>query len=110
MTNELRVVGDRSAIVSALMFPQSVPRKAFDRAFNLATILVSDATIRELGEVLQRPKFNRYVALAARMEFFAAYVISATKIDADVSIKVCRDPKDNKFLELAVSGNATDRK
>jgi len=27
-------------------------------------------------------------------------------VDIDVSITTCRDPKDNKFLELAVSSNA----
>ena len=31
----------------------------------------------------------------------------ATVVDITEKLTECRDPKDNKFLELAVSGNAT---
>ena len=39
--------------------------------------------------------------------FLAALTRDAEWVDVDVQIKACRDPKDDKFLELAVSGRAT---
>ena len=38
----------------------------------------------------------------------SAFLIhNADLVEVDVTITDCRDPKDNKFLELAVSGQAT---
>lgn len=48
---------DTNVIVSAILSPRSVPRQAFDRAFLLGTILVSDAILVEVDDVLRRPKF-----------------------------------------------------
>ena len=42
-----------------------------------------------------------------RLDFLEAYVRAATVIDITDVITECRDAKDNKFLELAVSGKAT---
>ena len=42
-----------------------------------------------------------------RMEFFAALVLTAENVEVNEAITVCRDPKDDKFLELAVSGQAS---
>jgi len=67
-------------------------------------LLVSTATIAELNDVLRRPKFDKYVTEAERLEFLAALVREADKIVVSEAITDCRDPKDNKFLELAVSG------
>lgn len=60
----------------------------------------------ELADVLRRDKFNKYVAELDRQRFLAAYIREATLIEPGVTIQVCRDPDDDKFLELAVDGNA----
>lgn len=39
--------------------------------------------------------------------FSPALTREAQWVDVDVRITACRDPKDDKFLELAVSGHAT---
>jgi putative PIN family toxin of toxin-antitoxin system len=39
--------------------------------------------------------------------FLAALTRDAEWIDVSVQIAACRDPKDDKFLELAVNGRAT---
>ena len=39
--------------------------------------------------------------------FLAVLTREAQWIDVDVQITACRDPKDDKFLSLAVSGQAT---
>jgi putative PIN family toxin of toxin-antitoxin system len=103
----MRVVIDTGVVVSALLLPRSVPRQAFDAAASRGTLLASAATITELDEVLRRPKFDRYVPEPMRLEFFAALVLTAEDVEITEPITACRDPKDNKFLELAVSGQAT---
>jgi uncharacterized protein len=39
--------------------------------------------------------------------FMAALTREAQWVDVEVRIQACRDPKDDKFLELAVSGHGT---
>lgn len=39
--------------------------------------------------------------------FLAAFIRDAKVVDITEKLTDCRDPKDNKFLELAISGNAT---
>ena len=68
---------------------------------------MSDKTIAELDEVLHRGKFDKYVSESQRLEFLSAFVREAEVIDVIDEVTDCRDPKDNKFLELALSGRAS---
>ena len=68
---------------------------------------MSAATVAELDEVFRRPKFNKYLEEANRLEFLAALVREAETVEVTESVTACRDPKDNKFLELAVRGRAS---
>jgi putative PIN family toxin of toxin-antitoxin system len=105
--SKLRAVFDTSVVVSAVLLPRSVPRQAFDRVQERGKILISVATIDELNEVLRRRDFDKYVREARRLEFLAALIREAELVDVTEVVNECRDPKDNKFLELAVSGKAT---
>ncbi len=105
--SELRTVIDTGVAVSAVLLPRSLPRQAFDAAAACGRLLVSRATVAELDEVLRRPKFDRYIPEEKRLEFLAALVQQAEQVDVTEVITACRDPKDNKFLELAVSGRAS---
>jgi putative PIN family toxin of toxin-antitoxin system len=107
MANDIRAVIDTGVAVSAVLLPRSVPRQAFDKAAALGRLLVSMAAIIELDEVLRRPKFNKYVSEEKRLEFLAALVREAEVVQVTEVITECRDAKDNKFLELAVSGQAS---
>ena len=104
---ETRAVFDTSVIVSAVLLPRSVPRRAFDAVMVHGKALVSHATVAELGEVLRRPKFNRYVLEKERLEFLAALLEEAEYVEITEELAACRDPQDDKFLELAISGHAT---
>ena len=64
------------------------------------------AALEELSEVLQRRRFERYLTAEEREEFLRALIAEATLVEPDLTLDACRDPKDNKFLELAVSGSA----
>ena len=105
--NETRVVIDTNVVVSALLLPRSVPRQAFDMAAAGGKVLISEATVSELDEVLRRPKFNKYIPEEKRLDFLASLVKTAEQVEVTEQISVCRDPKDNKFLELAVCGRAS---
>lgn len=101
-----RFVFDTNALISAVLLKQSVSRRAFDKALDLGELLVSSDTIDELNRVLSRERFARYVTEEERLEFLAILLREARLVEIDVSITACRDPQDDKFLELAVSGNA----
>ncbi len=60
----------------------------------------------ELADVIARPKFDRYISLGDRQEFLRLLGRIAEFIPIVVPIRACRDPRDDKFLELAVNGSA----
>lgn len=103
----MRVVVDTNVVVSGLLLPGSVSRHAFDAARTRGVVLVSIATLEELDDVLCRPKFDVYVNEEQRLDFLAAYIREAEDVVVNASLRECRDPADDKILELAVSGNAT---
>ena len=70
-------------------------------------VLISAATLAELYEVLDRPKFRPYVSEEDARLFISVLVRDAEWIETEVQIAACRDKKDDKFLEVAVSGRAT---
>jgi putative PIN family toxin of toxin-antitoxin system len=99
VTSDPRFVLDTGVLVSALLLPHLIPRQAFDCAFARGIVLASVATIDELDYVLRRPKFDRYVLEAERLQFLAAFIRDTTLIDVTEVVTGCRDSKDNKFLE-----------
>lgn len=99
-------VFDTNVLVSALLFANSAPRRAFELALDTGQIIISQETIEELNEVLNRPKFERYISRSKRKRFLFAFIQKSVLIEIQETIKECRDPKDNKFLELAVSSKA----
>ena len=101
-----RYVFDTNALLSALLFEHSTPGRALIRALQLGEILLSQSTLEELAEVLQREKFDRYVTREDRERFLVLLVRQATTVEIGEECRACRDPRDDKFLELAVSGKA----
>ena len=70
-------------------------------------VLLSFAALAELYEVLSRKQFRRYIDEQDIRSYLAALTREAQWVEVDVRITSCRDSKDGKFLELAVSGHAT---
>ncbi|MGL4880951.1 MAG: putative toxin-antitoxin system toxin component, PIN family, partial [Waterburya sp.] len=92
-------VFDTNVLVSALLFANSSPRKAFELALDIGKILISKETVDELNHVLSRPKFERYISQPKRSRFLVDFVQKSELIEIQEQIEECRDPKDNKFLE-----------
>ncbi|MBD2359809.1 putative toxin-antitoxin system toxin component, PIN family [Anabaena minutissima FACHB-250] len=104
--NELRIVIDTNCFVSRLLTPNSITAQAIRKAFDDHCILISSETIAELTKVLARKKFDPYVSAEDRQRFITYLISLADMVEILTSVKVCRDPKDDKFLSLAISGNA----
>ena len=104
-SNERRIVLDTNVVVSALLFSDSAPAKALLKA-QKGVVLSSDATRLELIDVMSRSRFDRYVAREIRQRLTAQYVNASVAIDISAPIRACRDPHDDKFLEVAVHGRA----
>lgn len=106
MSNKRRYVFDSNVIVSALLFAQSTSGRSLQMALNQGILLLSEEISEELGEVLRRDRFDRYVRRKIREEFLQTLIHSATYVDIIKRIQVCRDSKDDRYLELAVNGQA----
>ena len=106
MKSKDRFVFDTSVLVRAVLIEDSHPAQAFRKARQIGEILLSLPTAEELNEVMGREKFNRYVTTEDRERFVAALIQAARFIEITEQIAACRDPKDDKFLDLAVCGHA----
>ncbi|HMV18509.1 MAG TPA: putative toxin-antitoxin system toxin component, PIN family [Zoogloea sp.] len=104
-----RVVFDTSTLIGAMLRPTSIPRQAFLKAVRQAELCASPATLAELEVVLLRDKFDRYLGREHRLQFLELYRRHARLFavsDADETEMPCRDPRDNKFLALALACSA----
>ncbi len=99
-------VFDTNVLLSAMLNPRSLSNKAFLKAIRKDYLVYSDATLEELEEKIYLPRFDKYVPLSRRLAFFYKYKDTAFPTRIDYEIKACRDPKDDKFLELAKSALA----
>jgi putative PIN family toxin of toxin-antitoxin system len=106
MNSRLRVILDTNVLVSAMLSSRSTPGNALRLAAQTCILLASDATIAEAEEVIQRSKFDALVSPAARAEFLVRYREAVTFVMIVSRIEVCRDVRDNKFLDLAIDGRA----
>ena len=97
-------VFDTNVLVSALLLPDSTPQRAL--AVRKGMLLLSFPVVAELYEVLNRRRFRRYLEEDDIQRFLTALTDVAQWVDVDTQIAASRDPKDDKFLKLAVSGHA----
>jgi uncharacterized protein len=107
MTHSGRFVFDTNVLISALAFARSVPRKAFDLAVDRGVVLSSDETLLELYQTLRKPRLAAYFTRAEQGAFLALFGNLALVIRVTERLELCRDPRDDKFLELAATGGAT---
>ncbi len=101
-----RWVVDTNALVSRLLLPDAVPARAVRRAVDTGILLVSVETLDELTEVLSRPKFDPYVSPEDRRGFLQRLPRISEQVAILRPIQACRDPKDDRFLSVAVNGEA----
>ena len=103
----MRVVFDNNILISAGIFFDSLPAKALLKSYkNKHEVLASKLTLAELRATFLSSKFDKYISLSNRIDFCELFTDFSSIITPTISITACRDPKDNKFLELGLSGKA----
>jgi putative PIN family toxin of toxin-antitoxin system len=100
-----RLVLDTNVILSGVLFPGSTPSRALLKA-QAGEVLASDATLLELVGVMSRARFDRYVERSVRQRLVAEFANACETVLIISPIRACRDPRDDKFLEVAVHGRA----
>jgi uncharacterized protein len=101
----MRVVVDTNVFVSAALKDKSLPALAVHLVEQRGTLLKSTATERQLFEVLARPYFSPLIPPATH-DWLKNLLAAAEVVAITERIAACRDPTDDKFLELAVNGHA----
>lgn len=107
INSSIRLVIDTNVLVSAILSPYSIPAKVLNWGEDNGLILYSTDTLAELLSVLGRAKFAKYIqpddieGLSLRIKATWFYVPILKRFN------LCRDTKDDKFIELALNGNAS---
>lgn len=101
-----RGVPDTSVVVSAFLFADTTPAIALRHLIRHGTALASEETLAQLREVLLREKFVKRLPPPLRELLLSKFESEVELTGVTEIIDVCRDPKDNKFLSLAISGTA----
>ena len=102
----MRVVIDTNVWISRLLLADSVAARAVDKALGEFEVVVSESSVDELARVLSREKFDRYVSVQDREEFLRRLLKVTTMVAVLSDISDCRDPKDNRFLALALDSES----
>lgn len=71
-----------------------------------AVLLVSHETMSELADVLAKSKFDSYVSVDERVQFIRLIANIAELVPIVNRVRECRNPKDDKFLEVGLNGRA----
>lgn len=101
-----RFVLDTNILVSALLIKNSSPFKLIKIIETIGITLYSEETIQEINQVLNRKKFDKYLTSEEKQKFLLKFIERSELVIITEIITICRDSKDNKFLELAISGKA----
>ena len=97
---------DTNVLASSILIKKSSSDFVLKKARSLGILLFSEATFQELQTTLSRSKFDRYVSLQVRSEFIFRLRLESELVDIVERVDLCRDEKDNKFLEVAINGKA----
>ena len=89
-----------------IFYPVRLTGKAYDKAREIGIPVYSDATLAEFAETFVRPKFDKYILFEHRLAAIKTFERTGQNIRVFNHIDICRDPKDNKYLELAIEANA----
>ena len=102
-----RVVVDSNVLISALLLPGSKPQQVLEQlAVHNTALLFSDSTFTELVTRLAKPKFDQY-RTPEQLEAFLDWLSELGEwVVPNLSVNACRDSDDNKFLSLALAGEA----
>lgn len=97
---------DAGVIVSAALRRGSTPDRAFEIGLTFCRLVLSAAVEAEVQEVLSRPKFDRTLASGRKQALLDRLALLASRVEPTERVQECRDPDDDKHLELALAACA----
>lgn len=100
-----RIIIDTNLWISFLISKRT---KGLDECFNdqSLTIIFSQDLLDEFIEVVRRPKLKKYFSIADLESLLLQINLHAEFVHATSELSLCRDPKDNFLLSLAMDSNA----
>ena len=101
-----RVILDTNVLISGLLSTTSTPAQAVEHAISTGQLLASTDTLLELMGKLLSPKFDRYVPRERRDALVLRLAPLIEIVELVQRIQACRDPDDDKFLDVAINGRA----
>src|SRR5215831_778836 len=101
----MRVVLDTNVLVSAALKQRSTPGMAVLAVERHHVLFKSHATEEQLFGVVARPYFASLINPDTRA-WLTKLMADAEPVTITERIVPCRDPTDDKFLELAINGHA----
>lgn len=103
----MTVIIDTNVLISAAIIKQSISDFTVRKTFLNDVVIRSTLTTLELSNTLKKKKFDKYFRNEYERDLFIHLFTNQSKIiEVWHSVILCRDPKDNKYLELALSGQA----
>lgn len=105
----MRAVIDTNVIVRAVIMPHGTVGPVLLRLRQGDyTLLYAQSLLEELVDVLNRPRIRGKYHLSDNdiQTILALILLRGEAVDPQHSVTTCRDPKDNKFLEVAQTGQA----
>lgn len=105
----MRAVVDTNILVRAVIKPLgSVGPVLSQLRDDRYTILYAQTLLAELVDVLNRPRIRDKYGLSDEdiKTVIALILLRGEAVTPQRRITICRDPKDDKFLEVAVAGSA----
>lgn len=100
------IVIDTNILISAVLSPNGTAYQALALAIQEFTIVQSDETYQEILQRIYKPKFDKYISDDSREELLDLIKSKSQFITVTSQVNTCRDPDDNKFLELAIDSHA----
>lgn len=102
----MRAVVDTNVLVAAAINRTGRPALRLEFISRRGILTLSQATFAEIADVLERRYFAARLDRGTRAAFIVAPGQEAHFVEPTETIHLCRDPKDDKFLEAALAGRA----
>ncbi len=105
----LKLVLDTNTLVSAFFWEGNEAELLRKIEQSKAKLYITSEILKEVEEVIKRPKFDKVMKNAGLTpDQIMQKIVSLSHliIAPKITVKVCRDEKDNKFLECAESAKA----
>jgi putative PIN family toxin of toxin-antitoxin system len=105
----LAIVTDTNLWISGLINARGAPARVLDAALaGRVRLIFSNPLLAELHDGIRRDRIRRRIPLndQALERYLAAITRGSSVVEIDGTVRLCRDPKDDIVIEMAIKGGA----